>query len=483
MPLKLYNTLTRKKEKFKPQGDVVTLYTCGPTVYDFAHIGNFRTYVFEDVLRRTLERDGFRVKQAMNLTDVDDKTIRRSREEKMPLSMYTEKYKKAFFEDITTLNIEPAEVYPAATDHINEMIAIIEALLDKGYAYASEDKSIYYSIRKFTAYGKLAHIDVKRLKEGARVKQDEYEKDAASDFALWKAWDEADGDVGWESPFGRGRPGWHIECSAMSMKHLSHAFDKGHFDPDTFTTIDLHTGGVDNKFPHHEDEIAQSEAATGKLFVKYWLHAEYLLVDNKKMSKSLGNFYTIRDLIAKGHSLKAIRYTLLSTHYRQQLNFTLSILEAGKQAVERLQEFIWKVMDAKEKGLADTKGKEKPVKDAMNSARRAFSAAMDDDLNTPQALAALFTFIKEMNILLDQGNIGEKNAQDIIAFLKDTDKILGVLSFERGTLDAAIEKRIQEREAARKRKDFATADAIRKQLEAEGILLDDTPQGVRWKRK
>jgi cysteinyl-tRNA synthetase len=481
MALRLFNTLTRKKETFTPiQKDVVRMYTCGPTVYDYAHIGNFRTYVFEDILRRTLEFNGFKVKQVMNLTDVDDKTIKRSREQHVPLQLYTEKYKKAFFEDIKTLNIEPAESYPAATDHVQEMIALIEALLDQGVAYMGEDKCVYFSIKKFKQYGKLAHIKTKDLKAGARVKQDEYEKDAASDFALWKAWDEEDGDVSWESPFGRGRPGWHIECSAMSMKHLSDAFARGHFDPAGFETIDLHTGGVDNKFPHHEDEIAQSEAATGKQFVKTWLHAEHLLVDNKKMSKSLGNFYTLRDLITKGYSPQAIRYTLLASQYRQQLNFTFPVLEASAQALGRMQEFIWKVMDANGK-YAD--GKKSNITKAIAGAEKGFTDSVNDDLNMPQALAAVFTFIKDANILLDQGKVSKQDAQAIIAFIRKADRILGVLSFERGSIDDEIEQLIQEREQARKKKDFARADAIRKQLEGQGILLDDTPQGVRWKRK
>jgi cysteinyl-tRNA synthetase len=476
MALHLMNSLTKKKELFKPvHKDLVRLYTCGPTIYDYAHIGNFRTYLFEDILRRTLAYNGYKVRQVMNLTDVDDKTIKRSHEQKKPLTTYTETFKKAFFEDIKTLNIEPAEVYPAATDHVNEMIAIISVLLDKGFAYKGEDNSVYFSIKQFKKYGKLSHIKIKELKAGARVKQDEYDKDQASDFALWKAWDKDDGDVHWESPFGKGRPGWHIECSAMSMKHLSHAFAAGQFNPAGFATIDLHCGGTDNKFPHHEDEIAQSEAATGKEFVKYWLHAEHLIVDGKKMSKSLGNYYTLRDIIAKGYDARAVRYLLFATHYRKQLDFTFTGLDAAKTAVERVQEFVWKILDAH--------GENSNVQAIVNSAQQAFADAINDDLNMPGALAALFAFIKEMNVLLDKGKVSEKNAADIIAFLKKTDTILGVLSFERGVLDKDIEELIIKRETARKNKDYGQSDAIRKQLEAQGILLDDTPQGVRWKRK
>ncbi|MEM7395142.1 MAG: cysteine--tRNA ligase, partial [Verrucomicrobiota bacterium] len=299
MSLKVQNTLSRQLEDVVPLTDNhIRMYTCGPTVYDYAHIGNFRAYVFEDLLRRVLKYAGFEVTQIMNLTDVDDKTIKGAIAKKLPLKEYTKTYIDSFFEDLATLNIEPAEAYPAATDHIPEMITLIETLVEKGYAYQSDDGSVYFSIGKFEGYGKLAHLDLDGMRCGARVSQDEYEKDVAADFALWKAYSENDGDVVWDSPWGRGRPGWHIECSAMAMKFLGESFD-------------IHCGGVDNMFPHHEDEIAQSEAATGKQFVRYWMHNAHLIVDGAKMSKSLGNFYTLRQVVEKGYSGRELRYVLI----------------------------------------------------------------------------------------------------------------------------------------------------------------------------
>lgn len=316
--MKFYNSLSRSLEDFQPQ-DVgcVGLYTCGPTVYNFAHIGNFRAYVFEDILRRSLEFEGYTVRQVMNLTDVDDKTIRGALAEKVALRDYTKRYKEAFFTDLKTLGIEPAEVYPAATDHIPEMIALITKLFEKGVAYQSEDGSVYFSVSKFANYGRLARLDRDGMRSGVRISNDEYEKDAVGDFAVWKAWDEKDGDVWWESPWGRGRPGWHIECSAMSMKYLGETFD-------------LHTGGIDNLFPHHENEIAQAEAATGRPFVRTWLHCAHLRVNGEKMSKSAGNFFTLRDLMEKGYTGREVRYVLLGAHYRQPLNFTFDALAGAK---------------------------------------------------------------------------------------------------------------------------------------------------------
>ncbi|MEM7825323.1 MAG: cysteine--tRNA ligase, partial [Candidatus Aenigmatarchaeota archaeon] len=336
MSLKLYNTLTRKKEVFKPiRKNEVRMYTCGPTVYDFAHIGNFRTYVWQDILKRWLLYKGFRVIHVMNITDIDDKTIKGSRSQGISLKEFTEKYTEAFFKDSESLNLLPANFYPRATQHIKEIVELIKILIRKGYAYKSEDGSIYYNISKFKSYGKLSKLKIKELKAGARVKLDSYTKEEAYDFALWKAWDPEDGDVFFETDIGKGRPGWHIECSAMSMKYLGETFD-------------IHTGGVDLIFPHHENEIAQSEAATGKKFVKYWLHAEHLIVEGRKMSKSLGNFYTLRDLIGKGYNPISIRYLLLSTHYKQQLNFTFESLESAKNTVESLFNFLLKLKEIKE---------------------------------------------------------------------------------------------------------------------------------------
>ncbi|MFH1400208.1 MAG: cysteine--tRNA ligase [Nanoarchaeota archaeon] len=474
MALKVFDSLTRGIVEFKPIGDVVGLYTCGPTVYNVAHIGNFRAYVFEDILRRYLKLRGFKVKQVMNLTDVDDKTIRDSLAQGVPLADFTRKYKDAFFDDVRTLGIEPAEVYPEATRHIGEMIQIIEVLFGKGLAYKGDDGSVYFSIGKFHEYGKLAHVDLSALKAGARVKQDEYEKESASDFALWKAWDESDGDVKWQSPWGQGRPGWHIECSAMSMKHLSDAFASGTFDPSRFRTIDIHTGGVDNLFPHHEDEIAQSQGATGKQFVKYWMHCEHLIVNGKKMSKSLGNFFTLRDLIEKGYDPKAIRYALIAGHYRQQLNFTFEGLHAAKQAVDRLQEFVDKLM------IAD--GAESDLAVKVDEAERRFIEAMDNDLNTPNALIALFDFVRETNQMIAGRHLSAENARHVLALVRRIDSVLGLLSFEQDPLDPALKALIERREAARKTKDWALADRIRDELKEKGIVIDDTEFGVKWKR-
>ncbi len=333
MALQFFNTLSRRKEDFvplDPAGKYVSLYTCGPTVYNFAHIGNFRTYVFEDLLRRYLEYKGFVVQHVMNITDVEDKIIEAVKREKSPLTDLTARYTKTFFEDRDVLNIRPAHQYPRATDHMAEMFRMIEVLLAKGIAYRSEDGSIYYSIEKFPEYGRLAHIHVDELKPGERVKHDEYEKETVADFALWKAWDEADGEVKWDSPWGPGRPGWHLECSAMSIKYLGEQ-------------IDVHCGGVDNIFPHHQNEIAQSEPCTGKQFVKYWLHSAHLQVEGRKMSKSLGNFYTLRDLLAKGWTGREIRYALISTHYREHVNFTFDGLQAARSALQRMDEFLLKL--------------------------------------------------------------------------------------------------------------------------------------------
>ena len=339
MQLKFYNSLARRVEPFEPLvPGKAGLYTCGPTVYNFAHIGNFRAYVFEDVLHRTLEYAGYALTHVMNLTDVDDKTIRGSRAAGVPLRDYTQTYKDAFFEDLRTLSVEPATVYPAATDHIPEMIALISRLVEKGVAYRAADGCVYFSVAKFPAYGRLAHLDFSGMRSGVRISNDEYAKDAVGDFALWKAWDEADGPVKWDSPWGPGRPGWHIECSAMSMKYLGESFD-------------LHTGGIDNLFPHHENEIAQAEAATGRPFVRCWMHCAHLRVDGEKMSKSLGNFYTLRDLLAKGWTGREIRYVLVAGHYRQPLNFAFDALAAARTALSRIDEFTVR-MEALAKGPA-----------------------------------------------------------------------------------------------------------------------------------
>jgi cysteinyl-tRNA synthetase len=463
--IRFFNTLMRKKERFIPiEKGKVRMYTCGPTVYDFSHIGNFRAFIFEDLLRRWLEYRGFKVIQVMNLTDVDDKTIKASNERGVPLNEITEHYVKAFFEDIETLNIEKAEYYPRATEHIPEMVALIKKLAERGYAYRGEDGSLYYDISKFKDYGKLAKIKVEELKPGARVKVDEYAKEEACDFVLWKAWDEADGNVFWETEVGRGRPGWHIECSAMSMKYLGE-------------TLDIHCGGVDNLFPHHENEIAQSEAATGKKFVNYWLHNEHLLVEGRKMAKRWGNYYTLRDMTAKGYDPKAIRYLMMATHYRQQVNFTFEGLGAAKSAIERLTNFMRRLMDADGKGCGEK------IEQLMTRVQKDFGEAMDDDLNIGLALAALFDFVRETNNLLDGNMLSKEEAQKVYKLMMGVDKVLGVIGEIKGEekLPKEAEELIRKREEARKAKDWKAADKIREQLKAMGVIIEDTAQGVKWR--
>jgi cysteinyl-tRNA synthetase len=460
-----FNTLTRRKEKFVPiEEGKVRMYTCGPTVYDYAHIGNFRAFLFEDLLKRWLEYRGFKVTHVMNLTDVDDKTIRGSQKQQVPLAKYTEHYAKAFFEDIKALNIEPADYYPKATSHIPEMVALVKRLMQNGYGYKGQDGSIYYAISKFKNYGKLSHIKVAGLKAGARVKTDEYTKEEAQDFALWKAWTPEDGDVFWETELGKGRPGWHIECSAMSMKYLGETFD-------------IHCGGIDNMFPHHENEIAQSEAATGKKFVNYWLHNEHLLVEGRKMAKKFGNFYTLRDLLAKGYDPIAIRYLLLSSHYRAQFNFTFEALDAAGVAVERLRNLVRRLQDAQGKGSG---GK---VAELLRGVLGGFGEAMDDDLNVSVALAVLFDFVREMNVLLDADVVSRSEADEVAAVLKRFDGVLGVVGEVEAeeALSKEAEELIAKREAARKAKDWATADALRVRLSELGVVVEDTAQGVRWR--
>jgi cysteinyl-tRNA synthetase len=461
----LLNTLTRRKEKFVPiEEGKVRMYTCGPTVYDYAHIGNFRAFLFEDLLKRWLEYRGFKVTHVMNLTDVDDKTIRGSQKQQIPLVQYTEHYAKAFFEDIKALNIEPADYYPKATSNIPEMVALVKRLMQNGYGYKGQDGSIYFAISKFKNYGKLSHIKVAKLKAGARVKTDEYTKEEPQDFALWKAWTPEDGDIFWETELGKGRPGWHIECSAMSMKYLGETFD-------------IHCGGIDNMFPHHENEIAQSEAATGKKFVNYWLHNEHLLVEGRKMAKKFGNFYTLRDLLAKGYDPIAIRYLLLSLHYRGQFNFTFEALDAAGVAVERLRNFVRRLQDAQGEGSG---GK---VAELLRGVQRGFCEAMDDDLNVSVALAVLFDFVREMNVLLDDGVVSRSEAEEVVAVLKRFDGVLGVVGEieDEEALPKEAEELIAKREAARKAKDWATADALRVRLSELGVVVEDTAQGVRWR--
>ena len=464
--LHFFNTLTRQKENFKPiTKNEVRMYTCGPTVYDYAHIGNFRAFLFEDLLKRWLKYRGYKVTHVMNLTDVDDKTIKGSQTQHIPLKQYTEFYAKAFFEDAAILNIEPADYYPRATEHIQEMVSLIQTLLAKSYAYKGEDGSIYFAINKFPNYGKLSKIKPRDLKTGTRVKVDEYAKEEAQDFALWKAYTPEDGEVFWETPLGKGRPGWHVECSAMSMKYLGETFD-------------IHCGGIDNMFPHHENEIAQSEAATGKQFVIYWLHNEHLQVEGQKMAKRFGNFYTLRDLLAKNCDPKVIRYLLLSTHYRQQFNFTFEGLEAAKGAIERLTNLMRRLKDS------NGKGNGQKISQLIDKVQRCFGEAMDDDLNISVALASLFDFVRDVNNLLDNNELSKAEAEKVHALLTNFDNVLGVVgNVEVETLPQEGALLIEKREQARKAKDWKTADEIRQQLKALGIVVEDTAQGVRWRRE
>ena len=470
MPVKFFNTFTRQLEEFVPiEERTVRLYTCGPTVYNYAHIGNLRTYTFEDVLRRWLEYRGYQVCQVMNITDVEDKIIRAHRATGQSIEVITAPFIQAFFEDLETLNIEKAEHYPRATAYIDQMVEMTQSLIAKGYAYRSEDGSVYFAISRFPAYGHLSHMKMDELVAGARVKHDEYEKESASDFALWKAWDEHDGDVAWETPLGKGRPGWHLECSVMSTQLLGEHFD-------------IHTGGEDNIFPHHENEIAQSEAATGQRFVNYWLHSRHLLVDETKMAKSKGNFYTLRDLVHdKGLSWRAIRYLYISSHYRSLLNFSLEGVDAAQRAVDNLFEFLRRVRDLR-RVAGDAL---ESVTATLDQGRTDFEAAMDDDLNTPEALGAIFTTMHHVNRWVSDGVLRGADAQRVIDFFLSADRLLGLKMEEalvEETLDADIDGLVQERQDARARKDFARADAIRGQLRDMGIVLEDTPVGVRWRR-
>src|SRR3989338_1059288 len=456
MPPTFYNTLTRKKETFSPikKGEV-KLYSCGPTVYDYAHLGNLRAFVFVDLLKRYLKYKGLNVKHVMNITDVDDKTIKGSRHEAKSLKEFTRFYEKAFLEDLEALNIQPADILPRATEHIKEMVAIIEDLKKKGFAY-EKDGSTYFSIQKFRDYGKLAKLEKQQLKANAEGRlEDEYEKEDARDFVLWKAYQKEDGDVFWETSLGKGRPGWHIECSAMSMKYLGKHFD-------------IHTGGVDLIFPHHTNEIAQSECSTGEPFVNYWLHNAHLIVNGEKMSKSKRNFFTLRDLLKKGHSPKAIRLEILSTHYRQELDFREDRLQEN---LSRFKELFLKLDHAEGKGSDE-------VKVLSEKVRKEFEDAMDDDLNIAGALAAIFTFIREVNKL----DLSKKDAELVRQALLSFDEVLGVLEFEKEEIPKEITDLAEQRAKAKQEKDWKKADAIRIEIRKKGWQIDDTASGYILKK-
>lgn len=465
-PIYLYNTESRKKEKLSPINDnLIKMYTCGPTVYNFAHIGNFRTYVFEDVLRRTIKFFGMEIFHVMNLTDVDDKTIRGAIQNHQTLDDFTAIYKKAFFEDLDELLLERAEVYPEATVYIPQMIVMIEKLLQNGHAYTASDGSVYFKISSFPRYGRLSHLEDKDLKPAAseRIVLDEYDKESISDFVLWKAYDpERDGNIFWESPFGNGRPGWHIECSAMARALLG-------------DTLDIHVGGVDNLFPHHENEIAQSECCTGTLFVKHWLHSEHLLVNHKKMSKSLGNFYTIRDLMKLGYLGKEVRFALMQGHYRMQLNFSLELLDASRESLRRLQDCVDRVR--REESTAQD-GSDEILSSMVKEAERSFEEALADDLNLPQALSAVFDLVRSVHQRLDEGTAKKGSLIEVLLLFKKWNQVLGILSFEDEAIPQEVKDLAEQREVARKEKKWALSDDLRKQISAKGYVVEDSPQGA-----
>jgi cysteinyl-tRNA synthetase len=456
MSLRLFNTYSRELEEFRPLDPVgrkVKMYTCGPTVYSHAHIGNFRAYIFEDLLQRHLESRGFAVERVMNLTDVDDKTIRGSRQANLPLRDFTAPFKEAFFQDVDALQIKRADSYPAATEDrfLKDMIVMIEKLIALGLAYEAEDKSVYFRINRFPDYGHLAHFDLSELRSTGRVKSDEYDKEHVGDFALWKAWDEEDGEVWWNSPWGRGRPGWHIECSAMATALLGEE-------------IDLHCGGVDNIFPHHEAEIAQSEGCSGKQFVRYWLHCAHLLVDGQKMSKSLGNFYTLRDVLAKGYSGREVRYALIRVHYRAPLNFTWEGMEEARQALARIDEWLRRLRDA-----AANADKAEIINDDK------FAAALDDDLNISAALGHLFEVIRESNRELDAG-IEPARSLGLLEWWERINQVLAFAAKEE-KLPLEISRLVEERQQARLARDWGKSDELRQQLQARGWEVRDTADG------
>jgi cysteinyl-tRNA synthetase len=474
MTLQVHNTLTRRLEPFEPrEPGVVRAYACGPTIYDYAHIGNYRSFLCYDLIHRYLEWSGYRVRFVTNLTDVDDKTIAGAVREGVTVGEYTRPFGESFLADGTALGILPADAYPRATGYIGPMITFVERLMASGHAYQAEDGAVYFSISSFPAYGRLKGIDPSSLRAGARVDHDEYEKEDARDFALWKAATEADEQAAaaWDSPWGRGRPGWHLECSAMSTGELGE-------------TLDIHLGGEDLVFPHHENEIAQSEAATGKPFVRYWLHVKHLLVDGRKMSKSLGNFITLRDLLDKGYDPASIRHQLISAQYRRELNFTLEGLDASRRAVQRLLDFEARL------GSAPTDEGAPPsrVPEFAAEALDAFRRAMDDDFNSADALAAAFTLVNRVNGDLDgRAAVPPADRDAAQDALRSMDRVLGLLEVAHASravddgLASWVEERIRARAEARKARDFAAADAIRKELADRGIVLEDGPQGTRWK--
>jgi len=476
MALKLFNTLTRSIQEFAPldpQKKKVGMYCCGPTVYDFAHIGNWRTFVFADLVRRTLEFSGYDVKHVMNITDVEDKIIKRVREKKTTLREFTGRFEAAFFDDLKALGCREPHLKPRATGHIPEIIALVEKLVARGVAYQAADGSVYFSIEKYRGcgccYGQLLKLNLDEMRAGERVASDEYEKESVADFALWKAYVPEDGEVTWGSPWGQGRPGWHIECSAMSIKALGETFD-------------LHLGGEDLKFPHHEDEIAQSEGATGRPFVKHWLHGAHLLVEGKKMSKSLGNFFTLRDLLAQGFTGREVRYLLLTAHYRETFNFTLEGLRGAKAALARIDECVGKLREVGIQASAcppDTlKCELQPGVPLLAN----FNAAISDDLNISAAWASVFEWVREMNKRIADNSLSATEAAAALTAWEKVDSVLGVGVKTEAEVPAEITALAGARLAAKQARDFKCADAIREELKAKGWTIEDTPKGIKLKK-
>ena len=463
MALRIHNTLTQKREEVVSLKDNrLRMYTCGPTVYDFVHIGNFRTFTFQDLLRRYLIFKGFDLTHVMNITDVDDKIIERAKAAGESIKEFTAPFAEAFLEDMDTLRLQRPEIMPYATEHIDEMLSLILRLKDQGYTYESEG-STYFRIDKLPDYGKLSGVQLSEFEPGEAIDADEYSKENPRDFVLWKA--RKPEEAYWDSPLGAGRPGWHIECSAMSMKYLGESFD-------------LHGGGIDLVFPHHENEIAQSEGATHRSFVRHWVHNAHLIVDGEKMSKSRGNFYTLRDLIQLGCNPLALRYLLLSVHYRKQLNFSLEGVKQGAAALDRVNDFVRRVRE-----VSDQSDENPELTQRIARARTDFESSLDDDLNSSGALAAVFQLAKETNLLLEQGEVGGPNREAILGFLKDVNRVFDVFQLEQDRLDdEQVAGLIQEREEARRNRDYARGDEIRDLLAQKGIVLEDTKEGTRWKR-
>ena len=461
MSIKFYNSYSRKKELFKPiNHGKVGLYTCGPTVYDFAHIGNFRTFIFEDLLKRWLTHIGYDVTHIMNITDVDDKTIAMAKNQNVSLNIITERYTEQFMNDLKWLKILPANKYPRATKSIDKMIKIIENLIDKGHAYVEPDGSVYFSISTFPEYGKLTKVIMKGQTKSNRIKDDEYDKNSPQDFALWKGWKKEDGEIGWDAPWGKGRPGWHIECSAMSCENLGNHFD-------------IHCGGVDNMFPHHENEIAQSTCFSGEKFVNYWLHSEFLLVDGGKMSKSLGNCYTISDLIKKGFTAESIRYQLLAGHYRTKISFSIKKKRESDKVVNRINEFRSLLFDL---GAQNIKRKQLP--DSYYD----FVEAMNDDLNTPKALGIFHSWMREVSKKIKTGTIDKIEIGEAWNFLTNFDIVFGFLNEKSLKIPMKVEKLMELRKAARAKNNWALADDLRDQIQEKGWTVEDTTKGQRIKK-